>query len=266
MPHTKLIARLQAVAGLSEQDQVKLARMPYKLKTLRNGEHVVRQGDRPTHSTVVMSGFLARQRVISERNQISSFYVAGDMPDLHTLHLPVMDHELCSVGNSIVASVPHAHLKQVMDDSPGITQAFWRETLIHAALYREWVENLGSRDAVGRVAHLLCEIAGRLELVGALENPSSFRLPLTQQNVADACGLSVVHVNRTLQELRRQGLIEWQNRMVQFLDRAALEDVAEFNRDYLHALETARSPICTVRATASQNQGRQPEADRDQAD
>jgi CRP-like cAMP-binding protein len=246
MPHRKLIARLQAVAGLSEQDQAKLARMPYKLKTLGNGEHVVRQGDRPTHSTVVMSGFLSRQRVISARNQISSFYIAGDMPDLHTLHLPVMDHELCSVGNSTVASVPHACLKELMNDSPGITQAFWRETLIHAALYREWVENLGSRNARGRIAHLLCEMAARLELVGALDNGSSFGLPFTQQNVADACGLSVVHVNRTLQEFRQQGLIEWHNHVVQLLDRTALEEAAEFDRGYLHALETARSPICNV--------------------
>jgi CRP-like cAMP-binding protein len=244
MPHRKLIARLQAVASLSEQDQVKLARMPYKLKTLINGEPLVRQGDRPTSSIVVMNGFLARQRVISDRNQISAFYVAGDMPDLHTLHLPVMDHELCSVGNSTVASVPHAYLKELMNDSPGVTQAFWRETLIHAALYREWVENLGSRVAIGRIAHLLCEIAGRLELVGALDNGSSFLLPFTQQNVADACGLSVVHVNRTLQELRQQGLILWRNHVVQLLNRTALEEAAEFDRGYLHALETARSPVC----------------------
>lgn len=126
---------------------------------------------------------------------------------------------------------------------PDIMQAFWRETLIHAALYREWVENLGSRSALGRIAHLLCEIAARLELVGAVENGSSFRLPFTQQNIADACGLSVVHVNRTIQELRRQGLMEWQHQIVQLLNRTALEDAAEFNRDYLHALETARSPI-----------------------
>jgi len=243
---TQLIARLQAVAGLSEQDRAKLARMPYKLKTLSNGEHVVRQGDRPKSSTIVMSGFLARQRVISDRNQISSFYIPGDMPDLHTLHLPVMNDELCSIGNSTVASVPHAHLKELMNDSPAITQAFWRETLIHAVLYREWVENLGSRQALARIAHLLCEIAGRLELVGALDNGSSFGLPFTQQNVADACGLSVVHVNRTLQELRQQGLIEWHNHVVQFVDRTALEEAAEFDRGYLHALETARSPICNV--------------------
>lgn len=105
MPHRKLIARLQAVVGLSEQDQVKLARMPYKLKNLDNGAFVARQGESPTSSTNVMSGFLCRQKVISDRNQISSFYLAGDMPDLHTLHLPVMDHELCSVGSSTIVCI-----------------------------------------------------------------------------------------------------------------------------------------------------------------
>jgi CRP-like cAMP-binding protein len=234
-----LIARLQTVVGLSEQDQAKLACMPYKLKNLDDGEYLVREGDSPTNSIVVMSGFLSRQRVISARNQISSFYIAGDMPDLHTLHLPVMDHALCSVGSSTVASVSHAYLRDVMSDSPGLTQAFWRETLIHAAIYREWIENLGARQALGRIAHLLCELAIRLELVGLLDN-GSFHLPFTQRDVADACGLSVVHVNRTLQELRREGLIEWQNHTVQLLDRAKLEDEAEFSREYLHALETTR--------------------------
>lgn len=226
MPHRKLIARLQAVVGLSEQDQAKLAHMPYKLKTLDDGECLVREGDSPSNSTIVMSGFLSRQRVTSTRNQISSFYITGDMPDLHTLHLPIMDHELCSVGPSTIASVSHAFLRELMRDSPGLTQAFWRETLIHAAIYREWIQNLGARQALGRVAHLLCELAIRLELVGLLDN-GSIHLPFSQQDVADACGLSVVHVNRTLQELRHAGLIKWRNHTVQLLDRAKLEDAAE---------------------------------------
>lgn len=244
MPHRKLIARLQSVIGLSEQDQAKLARMPYKLKTLENGAFVARQGESPRSSTVVMSGFLCRQKVISDRNQISSFYLAGDMPDLQTLHLPVMDHELCSVGSSTIASVSHDYLREVMDQSPRIMHAFWRETLIHGAIYREWVENLGARQALGRIAHLFCELATRLELIGLLDN-GSFHLPFTQQNIADACGLSAVHVNRTLQQLRLQRLVEWQHHTVQLLDRTALEDAAEFNRDYLHTLETTRSPIST---------------------
>jgi len=250
MPHHKLIARLQAVVGLSEQDRAKLAHMPYKLKTLDDGEYLVREGDSPTHSIVVVSGFLSRQRVISARTQISSFYIAGDMPDLHTLHLPVMDHELCSVGRATIASVSHADLREMMSGSPGLTHAFWRETLIHAAIYREWIENLGARHALGRIAHLLCELAVRLELVGLVDN-DSFQLPFAQQDIADACGLSVVHVNRTLQELRREGLVEWRNHTVQLLDRARLEDAAEFSREYLHALETSRSPVCNGSAGAT---------------
>ncbi|UPK36882.1 Crp/Fnr family transcriptional regulator [Bradyrhizobium sp. 186] len=235
MPHQKLIARLRAVVGLSEQDQVRLRRMPYKVRSLGRGEYVVREGEKLSSCIVVMSGFLARQRVVNARNQISSFYLAGDMPDLPSLHLPVADCDLCSVGSSTIASVPHSSLREMMKESCGLTHAFWRETLIHAAIYREWVQNLGSRHALGRVAHLLCELATRMEFVGLVDN-LSFRLPLTQQDVADACGLSIVHVNRTIQELRREGLIEWQNQNLTLLRPQELQDVAEFSPEYLHEL------------------------------
>ncbi|MCK1719921.1 Crp/Fnr family transcriptional regulator [Bradyrhizobium sp. 141] len=235
MPHQRLISRLQAVGGLSEQDQTRLTRLPYKVKSLADGEYVLRQGDEPRSCIIVMSGLLSRQRVVNARTQISSFYIAGDMPDLPTLHLPVADCDLCTVGSSTIAAVPHSALRDMMKESPGLTHAFWRETLIHAAIYREWVENLGSRQALGRVAHLLCELTTRMEFVG-LADDGSFRLPLTQQDVADACGLSVVHVNRTIQELRREGLIEWQNHTVTLLRAKELRDVAEFSPEYLHEL------------------------------
>lgn len=123
-----------------------------------------------------------------------------------------------------------------MNESPGLTHALWRETLIHAAIYREWVENLGSRQALGRVAHLLCELTTRMEFVGLADN-GNFRLPLTQQDVADACGLSVVHVNRTIQELRGLGLIEWQNHTVTLLRPEELKAASEFSPEYLHELQ-----------------------------
>jgi CRP-like cAMP-binding protein len=144
-----------------------------------------------------------------------------------------MDHDLRSVGPSTLAFVSHSFLIDMLVKSPALMQAFWRETLVHAALYREWVGNLGSRQALPRVAHLLCELATRLEIVGLLEK-DSFDLPFTQQDLADACGLSTVHVNRTIQELRRQKLIEWEGRVVRLLQRTELEDLAEFNPDYLH--------------------------------
>ena len=236
MPHRKLIARLLSVVELSEQDQVRLQDMPHIIKAFQDGDLVARQGDAPPHCAVVMSGFLSRQRIVSDRNQISAFYIPGDVPDLHTLHLPALDHDLCSEGISTVAFIPHSHLRPMLMASPGLTNAFWRETLIQAAIYREWVENLGSRAALSRVAHLFCEFATRLDMVGLLDN-GRFHLPVTQQDFADACGLSTVHINRTIQELRKMRLLEWREGIVSLLRRDALDTLAEFSAEYLHALK-----------------------------
>jgi CRP-like cAMP-binding protein len=242
MPHHKLIARLRAVGSLSEQDQLRLTRMPYRVKSLADGEYAAREGDKPSRCIVVIDGFLARQRVVNDRNQISSFYLAGDMPDLATLHLPIADCDLCSVGNSTIAAVPHSSLKEMMTESLGLTHAFWRETLIQAAIYREWVENLGARQALGRLAHLLCELTTRMEFVG-LADDGSFRLPLTQQDVADACGFSIVHVNRTIQELRSLRLIEWENHTLTLLHPEELQAVAEFSPEYLRGLDPSSGSV-----------------------
>jgi CRP-like cAMP-binding protein len=235
MPHRKLIARLQAIAGLSEQDQASLASMPHSIRSLTNGECIVHHGDQPGSCTIVMAGFLARQRTVGDRNQISAFYLPGDMPDLHSLHLTLADQDLCSLGPSTVALVGHTFLKHVLARSVPLSHALWRETLIQASIYREWVENLGSRQALPRLAHLLCELAARLDIVDLVRD-GSFVLPLTQQDIADACGLSVVHVNRTIQELKRRELIEWHATALTMLRRAELEDIAEFSPSYLHAM------------------------------
>jgi len=212
------------------------------VKSLADGEYAVREGDKPSSCIVVIDGFLARQRVVNDRNQISSFYLAGDMPDLPTLHLPMADCDLCSVGHSTIASVSHSSLREMMNESHGLTQGFWRETLIQAAIYREWVENLGARQALGRLAHLLCELTTRMDFVGLADN-GSYRIPLTQQDVADACGLSIVHVNRTIQELRGLGLIEWENHILTLLRADELQAVAEFSSEYLHELNPSRGSV-----------------------
>ncbi|WP_347341589.1 Crp/Fnr family transcriptional regulator [Bradyrhizobium uaiense] len=227
-----LIARLRSVTGLSEQDQAKLESMPHTIKRFAPGECLARQGDRPVSCAVVMGGFLSRQRVASDRTQITSFYIPGDIPDLHTLHVPEMDRDLRSIGTSIIALVPHSYLRDILAKSAALAHAFWRETLIHTAIYSEWIENLGSREALPRLAHLLCEIAARLELVGLLDN-GRFHVPFTQQDIADACGLSTVHANRTIQELRRRKLIEWNGHAVDLLQRDRLELLAEFRPSYL---------------------------------
>ena len=239
MPHRKLIARLQAISGLSANDRAKLEGMPYKIRNFAKGDLVARPGDRPIDCSVILSGFLCRQKIVSTRNQITSFYVAGDMPDLHALHLTEMDRELCSVGTSTIALIPHAYLKNILAESAGLTNAFWRETLIQTEIHREWVDNLGSRQALPRVAHLFCEIAARLESVG-LYHEMSFDAPFTQETIAEACGISVVHMNRTIQELRRLGLVEWQGHTIKIVQREQLETLAEFSPSYLHVLNLSR--------------------------
>jgi len=229
----KLIGRLQAVNRLSPRERDQLLELPIKLKQFADGDYILREGDTATHCGAVVNGYVFRQKIVGSRSQILALYVPGDIPDLHTLHLPRMDHDLCSVGPSTVALIPHSHLQNLLTSSAPLTHVFWRETLTDGAVFREWVAALGARSALERIAHLLCELAARLEVVGLMRN-NSFEFPFTQQNMADACGLSVVHVNRMIQEFRSRGLIEWEKREVMLLNRGELEALAQFNADYLH--------------------------------
>lgn len=233
MPHRKLVSRLEAAVGLSARDRELLSSLPKVLRSFSGGEPIAREGDELQSCCFLVEGFAVRQKIVGDTNQIFAFYVPGDGPDLHTLQIPLMDTELASAGSSTIAFISHADLRVALAASTSLTNILWRETLVDAAIYREWVANVGARDALARVAHVLCELAMRLAAVGMVED-EAFDVPITQQHLADACGLSSVHVNRTVQELRRRGLISWHGRTVVLIDRAALEAVAEFDASYLH--------------------------------
>jgi len=233
MLHQKLIYRLRAIASLSASDLNILADMPTTVKSFTDGAYILRDGDKSSHCCLLLEGFLARHKIAGDRSQILSFHVPGDIPDLQTLHLPLMDHDLTSVGRATVAFISHDWFNRTLDQAPSLAHVFWREILIDAAVYREWIANIGARDAIARIAHLICEIEARLAAVG-LVSGNSFNVPFTQRNLADACGLSNVHVNRTLQELRTRGLIAWEGRTVTILKRSDLEFVGDFQTNYLH--------------------------------
>lgn len=232
MPHPKLIARLQATEDLSENERRQIAGLPSTLRQVADGEIVLRQGEAATRCVFVVSGFLYQARIVGDRSQILAFHVPGDMPCLHTLLAPAMDADLVGLGPSIVGYVAHAQLKQLLDGSLHLTRAFWRETLIDAAISRQWIARLGAQAALPKVAHLICELAARLEIVGLLTN-GCFQMPMTQQHVADACGLSSVHVNRTIQRLRHRGLIAWEGSEIELLQPDELRQLADFTPDYL---------------------------------
>lgn len=232
MPHPKFIERLQAIAELSDGERRQIAAVPSTLRQVTDGEIVLRQGEAASRCVFVVSGLLYQARIVGDRSQILAFHVPGDMPCLHTLLVSPMDADLVGLGPSIVGYVAHSQLRQLLDGSIHLTRAFWRETLIDAAISRQWIARLGAQAALPKVAHLLCELAARLEVVGLLKQ-GCFHMPMTQRHVADACGLSIVHVNRTIRELRHRGLIAWEGNEIALLRREELTELADFTPDYL---------------------------------
>jgi CRP-like cAMP-binding protein len=232
-PYSRLVNRLEKLSSLSTQDRQLVAELPLTVANFSANEDVARPGDTPTRCTLVLGGFLyGHKRVNGSRRQITSFFVPGDIADLHTLHLAPLDHSLSTLGPAVVAFIPHAAFRGMLDRSPQLTQAFWIDTFIRLAILREWVINLGRRDALARVAHVLCELTLRLQRVD-LAQDFCFSIPWTQTDVADACGISSVHANRVVQELRRLGLVEWDSKKVRILNWDAIAKIGDFSDEYL---------------------------------
>jgi CRP-like cAMP-binding protein len=233
MPANLFAKRIKEAVGLSPSDHEALRSLRVTERTLGNRELLCREGDVATQCTIILSGFLTRYKIVGDREQILSIHLPGDFPDLQTLQLSVLDHSIISIGPLRVGQVSHSQLQGILDASPKLARVFWRETLKEAAIFREWVCNVAARDALGSIAHLICEIATRLDVVGLVEN-DSFQFPFTQQDIASATGISAVHVNRTLQLLRSRSLIAWESRTLRIFDFEELKRIADFNPDYLH--------------------------------
>lgn len=234
-----LVENLRAIAELSPEDETGLLDLPLRVRDLAADTDIVREGDRPTDCCVVLTGFLCRYRVTAGgKRQIMSFHLPGEIPDLQSLYLKVMDHNLGTLAPSRVALVAHEAVLETIRLHPRIGAAFWRATLIDAAIFREWTVSLGRRSAHGRIAHLICELGMRFGAVKMADN-NTFPMPMTQSELGDAMGLSAVHVNRTLMELRSEGLIDWRNGVMTVLDWDRLASTAEFDPTYLHRDQAA---------------------------
>jgi CRP-like cAMP-binding protein len=202
-------------------------------RRVRNRHDIVSDAEQSHEVHLITSGFAYRYKQLwNGSRQIMGFLIPGDFCDLRTWLLGRMDHSVSALGNCELAVIPHRHLFELVDQRPRLALSLWRETMLDAAISREWVINLGRRPADGRLAHLLCEIWYRLQGVG-LARDHSYEFPVTQGELADALGLSIVHVNRTLQLLRAQGLISPQSNRITLLDWPRLQEVAEFDPAYL---------------------------------
>jgi CRP-like cAMP-binding protein len=231
-----LLRKLASISQLDDDDRIAVDRLPLQLTDLKADQDIVREGDRPSRSCFLLSGMACWFKVTGEgRRQILSFQISGDLPDLQSIHLAKLDSTLTTISPCRVAFVQHEALLEICAQRPNVANAFWRMTLIDAAIFREWVANVGGRQAYGRVSHLLCELVVRIGAVG-LADKHVCELPVTQTELADATGLSTVHVNRTLQSLRKQKLIHWKDSRLEILDWPGLQEAGDFDSTYLHLM------------------------------
>jgi len=195
---------------------------------------LVREGDHPEVSTLVVSGFTTRYRVLSDgQRQITAIHIPGDFVDLHSFVLKTMDHSVGALSDCHVVRFPHSGLREITERFPHLTRVLWLMTLLDGAIHREWLVAMGRRKAGGQLAHLICETYMRLNAVGVADD-YRFSLPLTPVELGDVLGISAVHVNRVLQELRGENLLTWHNQTVHILDWPRLQERAEFDPRYLH--------------------------------
>ena len=233
-PLSALLRRWSRHADLQAGDGDALLSLPFTRRTFNKDAYIVREGQLATNCCLILHGFAYRQKLVRDGSrQIISFHIPSEFVDLQNGLLRIADHNVQSLNNSEVLLIPRSAILELADQRPAIRLAMWIDTLIDASIFREWVVNVGRRDARARIAHLLCELALRLERIGYGEE-SRFDFPVTQEQLADATGLTSVHTNRTLQSLRKDGLIELTARALTVLDWKRLREVGEFEELYLH--------------------------------
>lgn len=228
-----LVRKLGSLSALSEGDRQTVRTLFSGGRRIASGEDISREGKAPASVSVIIEGLACRYKSLPDgRRQILAFQAPGDLLDLHGFLMGDMDYSVVALTPCRIVSAPYQKLSEALDQSPVLHRALWKTVTADGAMAREWLVGLGRRSAYGRIAHLLCEVTQRLQLVGA-EDASE--LPLTQQELADSLGLSLVHVNRVLQRLRASGLISLGRGSLQVLDWDGLKQAGGFDPAYLYA-------------------------------
>lgn len=204
------------------------------------GQDLVSAGSRPTYSTLLLEGLAARYKVLEDGGrQFTSLQVPGDFVDLHAFLLKTMDHGIVALSPCRVIFAEHVRLRKVTETAPHLTRLLWLDTLVDGAIHREWIVAMGRRAKTSHLAHLVCELFMRLKVVNRTKG-LSFRLPLTQAELADVLGLSVVHMNRIIRDLRKLGVINWVDHTLTIVDWDKLQEIAEFDPTYLSLVPEPR--------------------------
>jgi CRP-like cAMP-binding protein len=236
---TPMLHKLQMWKPLDPAEQAAILALPHMTKALPVAGYIVREGDRPTNSCLLVSGVAFRQKITSNgARSILAIHLRGDVVDLQNSLLGYADHSVQGLTKVEVAFIPRDAILDLALAFPRVGLAMWYDTLVDGSIFREWIASNSRRDATSRLAHLLCEFGVRLEAAGLGER-LCYELPMTQDQLADALGLTSIHVNRTLKRLESLGLITRTQRSVTVVDWAKLADTGDFREEYLHLPPTA---------------------------
>jgi CRP-like cAMP-binding protein len=229
-----LIRKLDHLFPLTREEVHILESACSRIAQFGADQDIVRDGDRPKDCNLLLEGFVCRYKLTPEgKRQILSFQFPGDVFDAQSFILEEMDHSICTITPCKVALIPHPTMLEITENYPRIARAIWKDTLVDAAVFREWMTSIGRRDSYQRIAHLMCEVYVRLDIVG-LAHDCTIEWPFTQNEIGDALGLSNVHVNRTYQALRKAGLITQERSKLVVPKWEGLKDAGQFEGRYLH--------------------------------
>ena len=229
-----MVRKLSLWTELSPSDCDEILELPHQRRHLEAGQYLVWDGDKPQNCCILLSGFAYRHKHAGNGGrQIVSIHMKGDIVDLQNSLLGIADHNVQMLSSGELALIPIDAVRELAFSRPAVGMAMWYETLVEGSIFREWVLNIGRRDAKTRIAHLLCEFAVRLE-VAEVGNSNHYTLPITQEQLADAVALTPVHVNRMLMELEAEGLINRTRRDITIGDWPELAKAGDFQPRYLH--------------------------------
>lgn len=230
-----LIRKLEYRQKFSAEDREALLALPHTVKRFEPHHYIVRERDEATHSCLMVSGFSVRHKIVGAGfRQIVAIHMKGEMVDLQNSLLGTADHSVQMLTEGYVAMIPREEIVRIAFERPAIGKALWIDTLVDGSIFREWIANVGRRDARARIAHLLCEFSLRLQHAG-LADEDGYRLPMTQEQLGDATGLTSVHVNRTIKALEAEGLISRITpRAINIGNWKDLADAGDFDSAYLH--------------------------------
>ena len=230
-----MVRKLGYWQKLDAADREAILALPHSVKRVEQHHYIIRERDKASHSCVLLSGFAVRHKIVGGGyRQICAIHMKGEIVDLQNSVLGTADHSVQMLTTGLIAMIPRDEIVRLAFERPAVGRAMWFDTLVDGSIFREWIANVGRRDARTRVAHLLCEFALRLK-VAELGDEVGYQLPMTQEQLGDATGLTSVHINRTIKQLEAEGLIERVSpRSITIGDWKKLADAGDFDSHYLH--------------------------------